>query len=127
MPENNGGSAMGMLFSCIFLIVWLGLIALVVAGWWKLFVKAGEPGWAAIVPIYNLIVLIKIAGKPIWWIVMAIIPCLNIIFLILVALEIAKAFGKDVGYAIGLFLLPMVFYPLLGFSNAQYQGTKSSF
>jgi len=124
MPEDNG-STLGLVTTCFILIIEFGLIALMFAGMWKVFVKAGEPGWAAIVPIYNAVILLKISGKPIWWIVMLFIPCVSIVFLLLIALELAKSFGKDAGYGIGLFFLPFIFYPLLGFGNAQYQGTKS--
>lgn len=107
------------------LIVYLLLIVLIVASWWKLFEKAGQPGWAAIVPIYNLVVLLKIIDKPIWWLIMFLIPLVNIIFLVLLYVELAKKFGKDVGFAIGLLLLGIVFLPILAFGDAEYQGDAS--
>lgn len=104
------------------LLVELALIAAWFVGMWKLFEKAGKPGWAGIIPIYNLIVLLEIVGRPIWWIVLFLIPCLNIVACILVGIDVAKSFGKDTGYGVGLGLLPFIFYPLLGFSDARYQG-----
>ena len=107
----------------VIMFLYLGII--VGAGalmWWKVFTKAGEPGWASIVPIYNLIVLIKIADRPIWWIVMFLIPIAQLIAAIFISIDIAKKFGKDVGFAVGLILLPVVFYPILGFGSAQYVG-----
>src|SRR5437867_1608365 len=72
---------------------------LVIAGMWKVFTKAGKPGWAALIPIYNFIVLLQIAGKPVWWILLFLIPVVNIIVLILVWVGVAQAFGKGTGYA----------------------------
>ena len=82
--------------------------------------KAGQPGWACIVPVYNIYVMCIIAGKEGWWTVLFFIPIVNIIIGIMVSLGIAEAFGKGAGYAIGLFFLPFIFYPMLGFGDAQY-------
>jgi hypothetical protein len=92
------------------------------AGMWKVFVKAGKPGWAAIIPIYNLIVLVEIIGKPMTWVIFLLIPCVGIVFGILACMELAKKFGKDPIYGVGLVLLGFVFWPMLGFGSAQYQG-----
>jgi hypothetical protein len=92
----------------------------VIAGMWKVFVKAGEPGWAAIVPIYNIIVMLKIAGKPVWWIVLFLIPVVSFVIAILVAISLAQRFGKSTGFGVGLAFLPFVFYPMLGFGDATY-------
>lgn len=102
-------------------LVMLAILIVVIAGMWKMLVKAGQPGWAILVPIYNIIVLIQVAKKPVWWIVLFLIPIVNFIAAILLAIEIAKNFGKPSSFAIGLILLPFVFYPILGFGDAQYQ------
>jgi Family of unknown function (DUF5684) len=107
-------------------IIGLAFIILMIASIWKVFVKAGEPGWAVIVPIYNIIVLLKIAGKPVWWIILFLIPLVNFVMGIIVALGLAQNFGKSAGYGIGLAFLPFIFYPMLGFGDAQYTGTKSA-
>lgn len=120
--SDRGGGAMGALFGGFFMIIWLGVAILTIVGMWKIFEKAGKPGWAAIVPIYNIVILLEIVKKPIWWVVLFLIPCANIVAMILIALELAKVFGKDTGFAIGLILLPFVFYPMLGFSDATYKG-----
>jgi Family of unknown function (DUF5684) len=87
------------------------------------FEKAGKPGWAAIIPIYNYIVMAEISGKPTWWGVMVIIPFAGIVFSIWLINVTIKSFGKDEGYTIGALLLPFVFWPILGFSkNIVYQG-----
>ncbi len=96
------------------------IFILIVVGFWKIFEKAGEPGWAAIIPIYNLFILFKIAGKPLWMVLLLLIPAVNIVVMILALIGISKNFGKGIVYAIGLFFLPIIFFPLLGFSDSQY-------
>jgi len=108
--------------AAIFMLVYLAIIILLFASLWKTFAKAGQPGWACIVPIYNLIVLLQIADKPIWWIVLYLIPIVNIIIPILVSIAIAENFGKGAGFGIGLAFLPIIFYPILAFGDAQYSG-----
>jgi hypothetical protein len=103
-------------------IVYLAIIILMIAAMWKIFTKAGKPGWAAIIPIYNTIVLLEVVGKPIWWFLLMFIPVVNFIILIIVDLELAKKFGQSTGFAIGLILLPVIFYPILGFGGSRYQG-----
>ena len=104
----------------------LALCVAIIAGVWKVFVKAGKPGWAAIVPIYNLVVLLEIAGKPLWWVLLFFVPLVNLIMMVLVGIAVAKSFGKSAAYGIGLALLGFVFYPMLGFSDAQYQATEAA-
>jgi hypothetical protein len=118
VPSAVGaGIGMGMM------LVWLAIVVLLIAAMWKVFEKAGKPGWAAIVPIYNIVVLCEIAGKPAWWVVLFFIPFVNFIVAILLAISIAKNFGKSGGFAAGLILLPFIFYPMLGFGDARYQPT----
>lgn len=119
---QQGGGIVGTLI----LIIQLAVVVLTIMGMWKVFAKAGEPGWAAIVPIYNLIVLVKIAGKPMWWVVLWFIPCVNFVAAVICGLGVAKNFGKAEGYGIGLGLLPFIFYPMLGFSDAQFTGQKTA-
>ena len=103
-------------------IVWLAIIVVVIAGFWKVFVKAGHPGWAAIIPIYNIYILLKIAGRPGWWLLLFLIPIVSFVIAIIVAIDVAKAFGKGTGFGVGLALLSPIFYPILGFGDAVYQG-----
>lgn len=120
--EGGGGMVAALAaFGLIFMLIWVAVVVLVIASMWKIFVKAGEPGWAAIVPIYNAIVLLKIVGKPVWWIVLMIIPLVNIVIMIMVVIGLANSFGKGAGFGIGLLLLPFIFYPMLGFGSAEYQ------
>ncbi len=113
-----GGAIVGLLFT----LIWLAVMVLVIAGMWKTFVKAGKPGWACLIPIYNVIVLLEIAGKELWWIILFFIPVVNFVILILVSIAVAEKFGKGAGFGLGLAFLPMIFFPVLGFGDAQYQG-----
>jgi len=118
----------GMFFGwafCCFGIFVLALAVITVVGWWKVFEKAGKPGWAALVPIYNIIVLVQIAGRPEWWAVLFFIPFANLVVNVILGLDVAKRFGRSEGFGIGLGLLPGIFYPILGFSDSQY--TPSNF
>ncbi len=115
------GGAFAGLFSGFFLVVDIVLVLIVLAGMWKMFEKAGRPGWACIIPIYNWIVVLEIAGKPIWWIVLLFIPIVNLIVSILVFVSLAERFGKGGAFAAGLFFLGFIFFPILGFGEARYQ------
>ncbi len=124
LPSVVGASGGGA--SAIIWIIYVAVIVLVIAGLWKTFTKAGEPGWAAIIPIYNYIVLLKIIGRPIWWIILLFIPFVNFVVLIIMMIDLAKAFGKGTGFGIGLVFLSFIFIPILGFGDAQYQGAPNS-
>lgn len=102
------------------MLVWCAVLLILIISMWKIFTKAGKPGWAAIVPIYNIIVLLEIVCKPIWWFILLLIPLVNIIVLIIVLIELAKRFGKGVGFAIGMLILPFIFYPMLAFGDSKY-------
>lgn len=109
-------------FFIIWLIVCLAIVAILVAGMWKVFTKAGQPGWAAIIPIYNIYIMTKIGGKPGYWTFLCLIPVVNYIFSIWLYNMISKSFGKDEGFTVGLVLLGIVFWPILGFGSAKYMG-----
>jgi Family of unknown function (DUF5684) len=106
----------------LFWIFWLAFTILMIAACWKIFTKAGQPGWASIIPIYNLYIWCKIVGRPAWWILLMLIPFVNFIIGIILCIDLAKSFGKGVGFGIGLILLGIIFFPILGFGSAQYQG-----
>ena len=103
------------------IIIYILVVVAIIAGFWKSFEKAGQPGWAAIIPIYNLYIMTKMAGKPAWWIVLMLIPIVNFIVLILISMPIAKNFGKSEGFGIGMAFLPFIFWPILGFGDANWQ------
>lgn len=110
----------------LFFFIYFAVIILVIASIWKIFTKAGKPGWASIIPIYNVIVLLEIIGKPVWWIVLFLIPPVNIIISIIATNEVSKSFGRGAGTTVGLIFLPFIFYPVLAFGSAQYQGTQQA-
>lgn len=118
---STGVSPLGAGMGIAFTICYLAVVLLIVIGLWKVFVKAGKPGWASIIPIYNLIVLIEIAGKPLWWFILMLIPFVNFVVAIILFVAVARNFGKGVGFALGMVFLPFIFIPMLGFGDARYQ------
>jgi len=112
-------------FSIVLSIVVLSLAIVCIAGIWKVFTKAGQPGWACLIPVYNGIVTLRIAGRPIWWILLCLIPIVNLVVGIVVMLDIARSFGKGPGFGLGLAFLGFIFFPILGFGDDQYLGTAN--
>ena len=106
-------------------IIYLAVVVLMIAGMWRVFTKAGQPGWGCLIPIYNQYLLCVIAGKPGWWVLLWFIPIVNIVISVLVCLGIAEQFGQGGGFGIGLWLLGFVFFPILGFGSAQYGGAAA--
>ena len=105
-----------------YVLVWLAIVVIEIAAFWKVFEKAGQPGWASIIPIYNSIVMLRIVGKPWWWFFLYLIPGFGLIWAIWTVNMLSKSFGKDEGFTVGLILLGFVFYPILGFGDARYLG-----
>ena len=111
---NEGGSTLGS-------IIYLIIVVAMIAGMWKVYAKAGKPGWAVLIPIYNIIVLLQIVGKPVWWIILFLIPVVNFVILIIISMDLAVCFGKSKGWGFGLlFLFGFIGYPMLGFGDATY-------
>jgi len=106
-------------------IIGLLVALLMIVAMWKVFVKAGQPGWASIIAIYNLYVWCKLVGRPGWWIILMLIPFVNIIVGIVLCIDMAKSFGKGAGFGIGLAFLGIIFLPILGFGSAQYLGAAA--
>lgn len=100
--------------------LYLGIALFYIICYWIVFTKAGRPGWGVLIPIYNLYLIVKIAGRPGWWTVLGFIPLVNIVIWIIVALDIAKAFGKGTGFGIVLILFPFIAVPILAFGSAKY-------
>lgn len=124
MPETTAAAGAGA-GGTMFLIVELAILALIIVGMWKVFTKAGQPGWASLIPFYNVYILLKIAGKPGWWLILFFIPIVSIIFAILALLSLSTNFGKGAGFAVGLLLLPIIFFPILGFGSAEYRPVQA--
>ena len=106
----------------VFFLIFLAVFVFLIAAMWKIYEKAGQPGWAAIVPIYNSYILLKIVGKPGWWLLLFLIPFVNIVYAVWTYNMLSKSFGKDEGFTVGLLLLSIVFFPILGFGDARYLG-----
>jgi len=107
-------------------LIYLAILVLTVAGLWKMFEKAGKPGWAAIVPIYNIVVIIEIIGKPLWWILLWLIPCVNIVIGIWGMNLLMKSFGKDSLYTVLALFFPFIIFPVIGFGNDPYLGPSAA-
>ena len=123
---GGAGAAGAGIVGILFILAYLAIIVLVIAGGWKMFVKAGQPGWGIIVPILNIYFMLKIAGRPGWWIILFLIPIVNLIVGIIMYVDIAKSFGKGIGFALGLIFLGFIFMPILGFGDAEYQGPAAA-
>lgn len=119
MPRDSALSAGASLTVALIL---LAVCLLVVVSLWVVFVKAGEAGWKCLIPIYNMYVLLLISGKPGWWLILLFIPVVGAVFQLLSMLSLAERFGRGALYGVGLFLLPMIFFPLLAFGDSQYEG-----
>ncbi|MDB5023184.1 MAG: hypothetical protein JWP78_939 [Mucilaginibacter sp.] len=126
--DSSSASGIAAFFAMItaMIIPIIIVSVIVIIGKWKIYEKAGKPGWAAIIPIYNWIVLLEIVGKPIWWIFLFLIPCVNIVFMVWTINLLSKSFGQSEGFTVGLILLGVVFYPILGFGNYQYLGPAAA-
>ena len=116
---NNGASAA---FIVIYVIVALAVAIFMLAAMWRLFSKAGQPGWAVFIPIYNTIVLLRVAGKPWWWLFLLWIPLVDIVVSIIIYSGVSTNYGKGTGFTVGLIFLPFIFIPILAYGGAVYQG-----
>ena len=106
-----------MLFSS----VGCGLLLWIFLPMWVVFSKAGRSGFTCLIPIYNLVVLLQIAKRPVWWCVLILIPCLGVPFYFITVIDLAKAFGKGTLFGLGLVFLGPIFFPILAFGSARYQ------
>ncbi len=125
MDNSDGANAAatmaGLVFQCLAMVVAWGIGGFIQG---KIFEKAGKPMWIGWVPIYNIVTLLEIIGRPIWWIVLFFVPLVSLVVAIVVAIDLAKAFGKDVLYGIGLVVpcVNLVLILMLAFGDASYVG-----
>lgn len=105
----------GFVLAIIIIILFVIVISI-----WKIFTKAGKPGWAAIVPIYNYIVMLEVVKQPTWWIILLILPIINWIMAVVILHNLSKVFGQGIGFTLGLIFMPFVFLPLLAFGDYRY-------
>lgn len=120
--EPSMFSMMSWAYAAMIYFASLVFSILAIIGLWKMFKKAGEPGWCAIIPFVNVYKLFKIAWGSGWLFLLCFIPIVNIVMGIMVSIKLARAFGKGTGFAVGLIFLPSIFYMILGFGDAVYYG-----
>jgi len=121
---TTGGGGLAAVFGVFFgawMIFYLVMLVILIASLWKVFTKAGRPGWASLIPFYNFYVLIKIAGMSGWWLLAFFVPFLNLVAMILITHRVSVAFGHGVGFTLGLIFFPFIFWPILAFGSSQYQ------
>jgi hypothetical protein len=107
-------------------VIYIALVILFIAAFWRIFTKAGEAGWKSIIPIWNTLVLLKIVGRPWWWILLLLIPIVNIVIWVIVAYNLARSFGRGGGFTVGLIFLPFIFGLILGFGSDTYRGPAAA-
>jgi len=108
--------------STIYTVAMFAMVFLVLASTWRLFTKAGEAGWKSIVPVYNLVVMLKLIGRPWWWLLLMLVPLVNLIPGVMVCFDLAKAYGKGTGAGFGILILGPIFIMWLAFGDARYVG-----
>jgi Family of unknown function (DUF5684) len=118
VPASDSSGAAGIIVT----IIYLAIAVFYIAAGWRIFTKAGRPGWAILIPIYNTIVLLRITGHSGWTILLFFIPIVDFIFLIILLNDLSKAFGHGVGFMLGLLFLTPIFYPILAFGGSKYIG-----
>ena len=119
LAQSDSSSGAGIAFA---VIIWLALVAIYVVAMWKLFTKMGQPGWVGIIPLLNAYGIYKLAGRDWWWVILLLIPCINIVAAWFLAADTAKLFGKEIGWTIVLFLFPGIGHIILAFGDSQYVG-----
>ena len=120
MAEIIFGSAMG-LFQLVFWVIYTIVLVLMVIALWKVFVKAGEPGWACLIPFYGWWVLMKISCKnTVLWFILMFIPFVNFVAVTVSLIGLAKSFGKEVGTILLLIFFPFIGLPMLAFGDAEW-------
>jgi hypothetical protein len=116
-PNANASPA-----AIIFAIIVLALVVFYIVAEWRIYTKAGKPGWAVLIPIYRQLVFLRIIGRPWWWIFLYLIPLVDIVIYIIVENDLSKSFGHGVGFTLGLIFLSAIFIPILAFGSSQYVG-----
>lgn len=125
--QHDSNGLLGAVFGGAMLLVWLAVAVVVIVGAWKMFEKAGQPGWAILIPFYNAYILLKIAGRPGWWLLLYIIPLVNFVIAAIVAMDIAKSFGQSAAWGfVLLFLFCGIGYLILGFGSSRYLGPAAN-
>ncbi|WP_222919532.1 DUF5684 domain-containing protein [Natrinema sp. SYSU A 869] len=121
LQQGGGGGG-----SIVALIIGIAFTVAYIAGTWKTFAKAGQPGWAAIIPIYNWYIMFKIGGNEWWWVLVLFVPLVNIYAAYKMFAGVSNAFGQGIGFTLGLWFFGFVCFPLLGFGDYPYRGSLAS-
>lgn len=116
--ENSYGSGFGIFTWFLYIVA----VIFYLYCFWRIFEKAGKPGWAAIIPIYQTIVQLEILGRPWWWLLLMFVPIVNVVIGIMIIFDLAKVYGKGTGFGFGLLFLSFIFIPILAFDNSKYLG-----
>lgn len=120
MDDAYAAAVVGV--AMVYLVIVLVVAVISLVGMWKVFTKAGKPGWGAIIPFYNTYCLFDMSMGTGWLFLLCFVPCVNVVMLVIMWIKLAQAFGKGVGFGIGMLLVPFVFLLILGFGDAQYVG-----
>jgi hypothetical protein len=124
--RDDDTSSVILIVAIIAVLVVLVILIIMIAGYWKIFKKAGKPGYAVLISGHNLAVILEIVGRPLWWYFLYLVPICNIVIMIIVSIDLAKSFGKGTGFGIGIVFLPIIFIPILGFGSATYAGPAAA-
>lgn len=119
---QNSGDDVNMGPFIGFTIVILGITIIMIAAIWRLFTKAGEAGWKSLIPLYNVIIWLKLVGRPFWYLLFLFIPGANVVLWVILGFGTARSFGRGILFALGTTFLPFIFLPLLGFGDSAYIG-----
>jgi hypothetical protein len=121
--DTSANSSSGLILT----VVYLAVLVLMIAAQWVVFSKAGKPGWAAIIPFYNILVELEIVGRPWWWLLLIVfVPIVNVVLAVMLINDLSKSFGHGVGYTLGLLFLPFIFLPMLAFGGSTYVGPAAA-
>ena len=108
----------------VYFVIIIAITVLTIIAMWKIFTKAGKPGWGSLIPCYSTYCLFDIAWGNGWLFLLGFVPCVNFVVMIMLYFKLAKAFGKGTGFGFGLVFLNTIFVLILGFDNSQYIGPQ---
>ncbi len=124
MAQQIGGSIGEVVILLLIAVISLAFVIILLVALWRIFAKASQPGWAALIPIYNTVILLKIVGRPLWWLLLLFVPVVNFVIYLILMHDLSRAFGKDIGFTLGLIFLSPIFVLILAFGPAQYVGAR---
>ncbi len=121
-----GGIIGGVILYFFILLFSMAIAAFTLVCMWRIYTKAGKPGWAALVPFYNTLVALELLGRPWWWLLLMFVPLANVVISIIMTFDYAKSFGKSIGFGFGLLFLSIIFIPILAFGSSRYVGPAAT-